>query len=254
MLFPRLKPRRRFHWLPDLPDARDLRYSRQKTEFPAEIDLRPQMSDVENQLELGSCTAQALAGCLEATDKSKSFEASRLFIYYNERRILGTINEDSGAFLRDGIKSLARWGVCEERLHPHRIARFREKPSCWAYRDAARRKISRYERLKGGMEMLDCLASGKPFVFGFMVYSSFESNEVASTGIVPMPRYNERALGGHAVAAVGYKLIDNKKYFIVRNSWGRDWGDGGYFYMPAAYLIDSNLSDDFWTLTASEEQ
>jgi C1A family cysteine protease len=94
--------------------------------------------------------------------------------------------------------------------------------------------------------MKACLASGYPFIFGFTVYDSFESDAVAKTGIVPMPSKTELVLGGHAVMAVGYD--DSKKWFIVRNSWGEDWGDKGYFYIPYDYLTNKNLASDFWTI------
>jgi len=95
-------------------------------------------------------------------------------------------------------------------------------------------------------QMKGCLASGYPFVFGFTVYESFESQHVVTTGVVSMPAAGEKVLGGHAVVAVGYD--DTTQRFIVRNSWGPGWGKGGYFTMPYAYLTDSNLSDDFWTV------
>lgn len=94
--------------------------------------------------------------------------------------------------------------------------------------------------------MRSCLADGFPFVFGFTVYESFESQQVAKSGVVSMPKPTERALGGHAVLGVGYN--DAKKTFIVRNSWGDDWGQKGYFIMPYKYLSDRNLADDFWTI------
>ena len=96
------------------------------------------------------------------------------------------------------------------------------------------------------LQMKGCLASGFPFVYGFTVYESFESDAVAKTGVVPMPAPTEKVLGGHAVVAVGYD--DSTQRFIVRNSWGPGWGMGGYFTIPYAYLTDSNLADDFWTV------
>ena len=92
--------------------------------------------------------------------------------------------------------------------------------------------------------MLNCLADGFPFVFGFTVYESFETLKVAQTGIVPMPKKSERTLGGHAVMAIGYD--QKQKHFIVRNSWGPQWGQAGYFTMPYAYL--ETLASDFWTI------
>jgi C1A family cysteine protease len=199
---------------------------------------------VENQETLGSCTAQSIAGLIEALEPSP-FEVSRLFLYYNERLLEGTVLWDSGAYLRDGIKAAAKWGTADEAKWPHIIQQFRSKPPCWVYKDAETRKIQEYRRLNSLEDMYDCLASGLPFVFGFTVYPSFESSEVARTGVARMPLPGERALGGHAVCAVGY----TPTHFIVRNSWGAGWGQGGYFLMPKAYLADRNLSDDFWTIT-----
>jgi C1A family cysteine protease len=98
--------------------------------------------------------------------------------------------------------------------------------------------------------MRSCLAEGFPFVFGFTVYASFESAKVANTGVVPMPVLAEKVLGGHAVLAVGYN--DKQKRFLVRNSWGTGWGMSGYFTIPYAYLTDSNLADDMWTIRDEE--
>ncbi len=115
------------------------------------------------------------------------------------------------------------------------------------YRDALKYKVVKYARVAQGLNQVKgCLASGYPFVFGFTVYESFESQEVAQTGIVPMPDWNERAMGGHCVVAVGYE--DTQQSFIIRNSWGRNWGMNGYYTMPYAYLSNPNMADDFWTI------
>lgn len=241
-----------YGWLPDLPDHRDylygLRHAPAKA-LPRSVDLRRFCSPVEDQGQLGSCTANALAGALEfleGKDQIAFIDLSRLFIYYNERVVEHTVKTDSGAMLRDGIKVLASDGVCPEKSWPYIISRFSIKPSAACYSQAKMHKITAYERLQTVDEMRACLADGFPFVFGFTVYESFESAAVAQNGIVPMPKPGETTLGGHAVCAVGYD--DAKKRFLARNSWGAAWGIKGYFWMPYAYLADRNLSDDFWTI------
>jgi C1A family cysteine protease len=156
------------------------------------------------------------------------------------------VKQDNGAMIRDGIKSLAGQGVCAESLWPYVISQFAKKPTAACYAKAKQHSISSYQRLETTDEMRSCLADGFPFVFGFTVYESFESAAVAKSGVVNLPKASERTLGGHAVCAVGYN--DAQQRFIVRNSWGDDWGMKGYFTIPYAYLADRNLSDDFWTL------
>lgn len=241
----------RYGWIPDLPDKRDAHYPRRLAlhELPRMVDLRSLCSAVENQGELGSCTANALAGALEFLEKRDGMpvaDLSRLFIYYNERDLEDSVEWDSGASLRDGIKALKRWGVCQESLWPYEVACFADRPSQAAFAEAAEHKITTYARLTSTADMRTCLAEGFPFSFGFTVYESFESPAVMRTGVVRMPEASERSLGGHAVLAVGYD--DARQVFIVRNSWGPDWGDGGYFYMPYSYLADADLAADFWTI------
>jgi C1A family cysteine protease len=175
------------------------------------------------------------------------FVPSRLFIYYNERVIEDSVGEDSGAMIRDGIKSVAKQGAPHEALWPYVIKQFRHRPSKAAYSDAHKHPAVVYQRLVQDTHQLrGCLAAGFPFTFGFTVYTSFESDAVAKSGTVRVPARKEKVLGGHAVLAVGYD--DAKAHFIVRNSWGADWGMDGYFTMPYDYLLDANLSDDFWTV------
>ena len=246
----------RYGWLPDLPDQRDFKYAaafRVPRKLPPAVDLRAQCSPVENQGKLGSCTANALAGALEfleVKNKQPFVDLSRLFIYYNERVIEHTVNSDSGAMLRDGIKTLAKQGVCSEIKWPYRIARFTARPTPSCYTDAANHQILTYHRLSTLNEMRACLADGFPFVFGFTVYESFESDPVAHSGAVPMPQPGEHVLGGHAVMAVGYD--DAGQVFTVRNSWGAKWGQKGYFTMPYDYLANGSLASDFWTVRQGE--
>ncbi|MDP2921168.1 MAG: C1 family peptidase [Candidatus Omnitrophota bacterium] len=258
-----MKVRRGFGWVPDLPDQRDYLYGaiRPVVRLPKEVDLREFCSEVENQEALGSCTANALAGNLEFLDKrgidqsdsvsrlrrlteSDYTDVSRLFIYYNERVLHGTVDYDSGASLRNGIKTLRKEGACWEETWPYLIERFTRKPPEKCYREAKKHCIESYHRISNLSEMLTCLADGFPFVFGFMVYESFQTQRVARTGKVNMPGKKEKPLGGHAVLAVGYNQKDER--FLVRNSWGSEWGKDGYFTMPYKYL--ETLSADFWTI------
>ncbi len=263
MARPRRYQVKRYGWIPDLPDHRDLLYAAPapRAGLPARVDLRRKMPPVYDQGDLGSCTANAVAAAVQfvrrAERKTPDLVPSRLFIYYNERDIEGTVREDSGAQLRDGMKVAAKLGVCPEDEPgkpydwPYDIARFAERPPAPCYAFGLDHQVLVYRRVPRVLsQMKGCLASGFPFVFGFTVYESFESQEVARTGVVPMPGARERALGGHAVAAVGYD--DGAQRFAVRNSWGRGWGAKGYFTMPYAYLIEPDLSDDFWTVRLTE--
>jgi len=254
---PQLRTHRiqKFGWIPDLPDIRDHTYSAPQptlASLPMNVDLRPHCPPVYDQGQLGSCTGNAIAGAVHF-DRMKQklkpdFVPSRLFIYYNERVIEHTVSQDAGAMIRDGIKSISKLGVCPETPDwPYDIEKFTNKPPTKAFHDALKHKAASYSRLISTLPQLKgCLASGYPFVFGFSVYESFESQAVAQTGVVPMPQSTEQQLGGHAVLAVGYD--DSQQRFIVRNSWGPGWGMAGYFTMPYAYLTDTNLSDDFWTV------
>jgi len=241
-----------FGWVPDLPDHRDFLFEQIRpmiVTLPPSINLRATCPPIEDQGQLGSCTANALVGALEfleIKDSIKLVDLSRLFIYYDERAIEHTVKSDSGAQIRDGIKTLAKQGVCPEKEWPYNIAKFAVKPAAKCYADAPKHKIISYHRILTLNDMKTCLAAGFPFVFGFTVYESFQSPEVAQTGILNLPQPGEQVVGGHAVVAVGYD--DAQQRFIIRNSWGPKWGQQGYFTMPYQYLNDRNLSDDFWTI------
>ena len=256
----------RYGWKRDLPDQRDFTYAVpqdiMQRGIPTGVDLRSQFPDVYDQGQIGSCTANAIAAAIEFDMMKQQlpvFTPSRLFIYYNERAMEGTIGSDAGAQIRDGIQSVVTQGDCPESewlydgsaalpdgtFPPGHLAAKQPPQKC--YDHAIKHTAMSYLSVNRNLaDMTGCLAAGYPFVFGFTVYESFESDAVAKTGDVPMPQSGEQTLGGHAVLAVGFD--DAEQLFICRNSWGPDWGDAGYFYMPYAYLLDNNLSDDFWTI------
>ena len=259
----------RYGWKPDLPDQRDYSYAVPAgivKDMSQSVDLRAQCPPVYDQGRIGSCTANGIAGAIEFDMLKQGladFMPSRLFIYYNERAMEGTTGSDAGAYIRDGIKSVASQGDCPESMWTYDDtpaqpdgtfppgAKAATQPSQQCYDNAIHHKALSYQSIDQNLtDMKGCLASGYPFVFGFTVYESFESSEVANTGDVPMPAAGEAVIGGHCVLAVGYD--DQDALFICRNSWGPGWGDAGYFYMPYAYLLDNNLSDDFWTIRVVE--
>lgn len=236
----------------DKYDERDHLFARQplKTALPAAIDLRSGCSPVVDQGDLGSCTANAMGSglreYLEIKSKQTFVTLSRLYLYYHERLLEGTVNEDSGAEIRDGMKVLKQLGICPEALDHYDISKFTDAPSQQAEALAGQYKISSYQRLNTISDVQRCLAGGYPVVLGMSVYESFESDSVANNGIVPVPKRGEQVLGGHAMLIIGYKKIGQTQYFIVRNSWGASWGDKGYCYIPISF-ITKGIIFDLWT-------
>ena len=248
---------KRYGWTPDLPDQRDQLYAAPPAALqtlPPSVDLRPNCPPVYDQGELGSCTANAIGAAFQFEQMKQgipNFMPSRLFIYYNERAMEGTVETDSGAMIRDGIKTANHDGAPPENLWPYDLSKFRTKPPRKAYTEAQKNQVLLYRRITRDLnQMKACLATGYPFVFGFSVYESFESQDVARTGVVQMPAVTEQLVGGHAVMAVGYD--DSQGRFIVRNSWGEGWGMGGYFTFPYTYMTQRSLSSDFWTIRLVE--
>lgn len=254
---PKPHPRRAsLGWKPDLPDFRDHTFAspRRVARIAPLVDLSTKCPPVYDQGELGSCTANAIAAALDF-DRLKQgkplLTPSRLFIYFNERTMEGTVDQDAGAMIRDGIKSVAKQGACPESAWPYDVSKFTKKPTKACYDAALRYQALSYMRVNRDLNaFMQCLADGFPIVIGFTVYTSFMSDTVAKTGILPMPQRGEQVEGGHAVLIVGYD--SRTRRFLVRNSWGPDWGLKGYFWMPFAYITNPNLSDDFWTIRVVE--
>lgn len=240
-------------WIPDLPDQRDHLYAAPAAtiaQLPPSVDLTSKFAPVYDQGKLGSCTGNGIAGALQFDAMKEQLAdvsvPSRLFIYYNERVMEGTVGQDAGAMIRDGIKSVATVGACPESEWPYDISEFATEPPQKCFTDAAGHRAIQYSRVARTLsQMQGCLADGYPFVFGFTVYESIFTPQVDKTGDIPLPAPNEQVVGGHCVVAVGYD--DSRSVFRIRNSWGTAWGRNGYGTLPYAYMLSVNASD-LWTI------
>jgi C1A family cysteine protease len=269
-------------WVPEYPDIRDygpehagvrnllertaarsaLRGKRKKTSSPKSVDLREWCSPVEDQGELGSCTANAAVGLVEYYQKRAGgnyIDASRLFVYKVTRELLHWTG-DTGAFLRTAMKALVVFGAPPEEYWPYKEADFDREPPAFCYSFASNYKAIQYYRHDDPSQtpahilesIKSYLASGHPAMFGFTVYNSMWD---AQDGRIPYPTSNDRVAGGHAVVAVGYddniKIGSKKGALLIRNSWGKDWGEKGYGWLPYAYA-EGGLADDFWSIISAE--
>jgi C1A family cysteine protease len=174
--------------------------------------------------------------------------------------IEGTTSSDAGASIRDAIKASAMYGVVDEAIYPYDITKFAMTPPASAYAAAALHKVTSYHSIADGdiITMKAILSAPVPFLieFGFTVYDYMLSAEMAALGLLHMPLPSETIQGGHAVCLVGFddaKVIPGSPpgAFLVRNSWGADWGLGGYFWMPYAYVGNTNLASDFWVVQSA---
>lgn len=266
-------------WRRDLPDVRD--YTAESAEVrhtlarskplkfaaksaPASVDLRQWCSAVEDQEQLGSCTANAGVGMIEYFQKrafGKYLDASRLFLYKATRDLMGE-KGDSGADLRTTMKAMVLFGAPPEAHWPYDIKDFDNEPPAFCYAFAQNYKAVRYYRLDpsgtSGAQLLKSaktnLAAGLPSMFGFTVYSSMPGPG-EGTGNIPFPEPGDTVEGGHAIVAVGYddghKIGKEKGALLIRNSWGSRWGENGYGWLPYAY-VESGLAVDFWSLVQAD--
>jgi C1A family cysteine protease len=219
-------------------------------ELPAIVDLRPFMTPVENQRNSNSCTANAMAGAYEYLDNRINGEAtdvSRLFIYYNARALDGRTRHDEGTYLSHCVKVVRKYGACSEETWPFTLRKIKAKPPKSAYQEAVRFRIEDAAAVEVDLDtMRSCLAEGYPFVFGLQLFESF-NGAGGNGGLVSMPDPdNEKHNGGHAMLCVGYS--DPDRVFIIRNSWGEEWGDEGYCYVPYDYMADPNFNHDCWVI------
>jgi C1A family cysteine protease len=231
------------------PDLRDFQLTsvlnmHASVKLPKAMDIISKCPPVYDQLELGSCTANAGVAARWLLGDVK-IQLSRLYQYFEERFIEGDANQDGGAQMRDIGKAMATYGICPETDFPYDITKFTNAPTPKAVADAVPYKIKSYYSVTTTDQIKQVLALKQHGVLvGMDVYSSFESDKVASNGIVSLPNIKkEKLLGGHAVLAVGY----NSKYIIMRNSWGSGWADKGYFYLPYTYFT-KGYAYDFWII------
>lgn len=272
---PKKKQNGKFMLKKDKYDARDYIYlcGLNAQELPKSLDLRPLAPAVYDQGEESSCSANA--GCAARTMLAKDPELylSRAFLYYNERLIGGNTAEDCGASVRDIVKAAAKYGICLDGEMPYRPGDFATAPTKENYDAAEQYKIGSYSRIGGITALRQALFTRyQPVLIGMEIFGGME-DMAAGTGVLPLPSRGERSLGGHAVLAVGYTdelprsvaerlppksilarlrdFVFGKKtpsgYLILRNSWGEQWGDGGYFYMPYEY-VEAGYAFDFWIM------
>ncbi len=229
------------------------------SDLPSKVDLREHLTRVENQGNTSSCVANAVAGAYEYLAKwhtGEEYDVSRMFIYYNTRynEVEDAAHiEDSGCYIQDAIASLQEYGACSETTYPFDEEMVNEEPHQEAYDEAASFLVQETELVPVDLyAWKHCLAEGYPIVFGISLFNSFDSHK--KKGLVPMPSQTEASReshGGHAMLCVGYS--DKDKVFIVRNSWGEDWGDSGYCYIPYDYLMNTEFNDgDSWIIKQLE--
>lgn len=261
---------RKWGWKPSLPDQRAKKYKNHRemaipVALPPKISIQSQMSPVENQGQLGTCVAHATAAALEFLElmelraKSGGVEVfpdnkfdpiSRLFLYYNSCAIDGDPGQDNGTTNTSMMQAIRKWGIARESLWPYLPLMVSKPPVVSAYKEGAGHLVLTDYQLDNTIidQLKKCLVSGYPFIFGISVYSSFMSEAVAESGLVPMPQMSEELLGGHDLCCVGYDDLVAGGSFLIRNSWGTDWGLQGYCWIPYAYLTSSQLGSDYWTI------
>jgi len=250
---------KKYGWIKDKHDDRDKPFKAKAT--PPKVftptDLRPWCPPVLDQGQLGACTAfgtTEMVHFVRNKQKAQDFTPAPLFTYYATRQIENTVNEDSGAMVRNALKSAVLYGVVQEEKWHYDIAKFTVKPTPDIYAEALKHQTLQYRRISDGLihDMQQCLFEGYPFTFGAILFDSFESPAVARNGVVPMPHAGEGQLGGHCMLCVGWKVISGHNYFIIQNSWGTGWGDHGFCYIPFEYMGNRNLVNDLWTIHLEE--
>lgn len=221
--------------------------------LPASYSLKSLVQEVYNQGSEGSCTANAFCGAYKMLEPDKSFNPSRAYVYWKERLIEDGNNpsrvQDSGADVQDGIDWVCKNGVCSEQLWPYNVQNVDKEPPKECDIEAEKHKLGGSKSIPLDLNQIKTtISSGRPVLIAIGVYSSFEGEFTRLTGVVQMPscvNYGDSQdpidpfVGGHEMLIVGYN--DNIQYFTVLNSWGPEWGQGGFCYIPYSYISDPNL-------------
>lgn len=237
------------------PDAKKKTIKKNKS-LPPKVDLRKFLTSVELQVG-NSCVANAFAGAYEYLAKRQLGDAadiSRLFIYYNARSFSGQEAEDAGSLMVDAIEGLKEYGACSEELWANDEEMITEEPDEDSYNHASNFRIIEAEYLETDLDLWRAtLAEGHPIAFALNTFDSFDKAN-NNRGRVLMPKSTDNVRdthGWHAMLCVGYS--DPDQMFIVRNSWGKDWGDKGYCYIPYDYVIDMDYNGhDSWIIKSVE--
>jgi hypothetical protein len=239
------------------PSSKDYRTVFRDRQLPDKVDLRPNCTVVEDQGQLGSCTANASVGALECLYKTRDGRAedlSRLFVYFNARRMAGRAAQDTGCFIREAMAAILAFGACREATWPYDTQVFAQEPLPQAYAEGRQYGAVEYSRVDGSKGSMSALADGFPVVFGIALPSRCYE-EAAQTGIIPRPTEEERRIpqtSGHAMLIVGYDRNDQR--FIVRNSWGTAWGRQGYCTIPFDVIDDFCSPGELWIVVKPEQQ
>jgi C1A family cysteine protease len=211
-----------------------------------QVDLRNWASPVDDQSKLGSCTANAVVNAYELLDnqyyRGKGVDLSRLFVYYNTRLLEGTVNSDSGGFIHEALKALEDYGVCTEEMWPYDIEKFVVKPTDQCYKNAEKRKIKTYQKIDSIPDLLDALNNNRPVPVGLTIYDNFNDLDFRNSIVSKPLDATAESVGGHALCIVGYDLT--RQLLLAKNSFGIDWGDKGYCWIPFDYARENMY--DMW--------
>ena len=251
---------RKFGCIKDVLDDRDISYTlRSRTVYPASFSTQTKQPPITDQGSLGSCAAE---GCtrlakygINKIPGQKQYDLSVLFDYWNARALENTTTTDAGSSIRDNIKALSQYGICQQGLWPYDESKVLIQPTPDAFKNALKFQALTYESLNNSdpTQIKDALFNDFPVAYGKIIYSNFQI--INAKGCIPMPDTTAKIMGMHCMVICGWNdnlLGDGVGYFLEANSWSIHWGLDGYCWIPYTYTCNANLSSDFWTITKME--